>query len=85
MNIRVKYHNDKYDIVRGFLLDVLLEQNRVKSFYRPSENRWVTVGVDRIRSRAGTGYNGEQRRASDNVLSPSNLFMPPQESAMIFV
>ncbi len=76
MNIRVKYHNGSYDIVRGFVLDILLQNDKVQSFYRYSESRWVTVGVDKIRSQSNPDYQGERRRSSDLASGQSTVFTP---------
>lgn len=49
MIIKVKYHNNRFDLVKGEILDQFLEKGKVKQFYRYSEDRWVTVGRDPIR------------------------------------
>jgi len=61
MHIRVVYYNDKYDYVTDLKFQELLGLKQVKRFYRPSEKRWVTVGIDRIRGMGGT-YSGLDRR-----------------------
>jgi hypothetical protein len=34
---------------------------QIKQFYRPSEGRWVDIGLDRVR-RSGGHYAGPERR-----------------------
>jgi hypothetical protein len=62
MLIQVLYDDNKYDYVKGFQLDRLLEVNKVQKFKRSSG--WVTVGVDPIRWRKSPSYDGLERRAS---------------------
>ena len=57
----VRYMNGVSDVVDQKLLDELLARNEVAQFYRPSESRWVTLGVDAIRG-AGGRYVGPDRR-----------------------
>jgi hypothetical protein len=61
MYIRIKYHDGTYDYVPGRILDKLIVSKKVKQFYRYSEQRWVTVGVDRIRG-MGSIHSGPERR-----------------------
>ncbi len=50
------------DIVNQEMLDSLLRRDAIQQFFRPSESRWVIVGVDPIRG-AGGEYAGPERRA----------------------
>jgi len=59
MLIKVMYKNNKYGMVKPFLLDELIASGKITKFLR-SEG-WVTVGVDRIRG-DGDCYNGDERR-----------------------
>jgi hypothetical protein len=52
---------DTYDIVSDTMLDDLIEDGAIAQFYRPSESRWVTVGVDAVRG-PGSLYTGPERR-----------------------
>jgi len=61
MVIRIQYNNDKYDYVPGRVLNEQITRKNIKQFYRPSEKRWVTIGVDRIRGMGGT-FEGSERR-----------------------
>ena len=57
----IRYANGVSDVVNQKLLDDLIEGNALKEFYRPSESRWVTLGVDQVRG-AGGRYVGPDRR-----------------------
>ena len=59
--LRVQYESDSYDYVGARIFEVLLEHQRIKRFYRPSERRWVNVHNDAIRGFGGT-YSGPDRR-----------------------
>lgn len=61
MLIQVLYDDNRYDYVKGYQLDMLLEGNKIQKFKRSSG--WVTVGVDPIRWRKNLNYNGIERRA----------------------
>lgn len=60
MLIRVMYSDGRFDMVKPSTLDNLLEQQKVTSFKRTSG--WAVVGRDAIRSTAGSGYRGIERR-----------------------
>ncbi len=64
MTVHVQYKNDKYDYVSSQVLDDLITQSEIRQFYRPSEKRWVSVGVDVVRGAAGSPYAGPERRRS---------------------
>ena len=57
----VRYANGTSDVVGQKMLDDLLAENRVAQFYRPSESRWITLGIDAIRGHGGR-YVGLERR-----------------------
>lgn len=61
MLVQVHWTNNRYDYVKDFMLDSLIESGVVARFLRSSG--WVMVGVDPIRS--GTPdhcYQGMERR-----------------------
>ncbi len=61
MLIQVAYHDNRYDYLKDFQLDRMLELNQVAGFRRRSG--WVRVGVDPIRKgRRGFSYYGPERR-----------------------
>jgi hypothetical protein len=64
MVLRVQYYNDKFDYVNDFALGRLITTNEIKKFFRPSEERWITVGIDTVRG-AGGNYTGPDRRRNN--------------------
>jgi len=60
MLIRVKYHNDKFDYIKPWLLDRLIKANRIQAFCR--RPGWVVVGMDKIRGVDAENYQGPERR-----------------------
>jgi len=59
--LRVKYVDNSYDYIVSTLLGRLIQEHKIKRFYRYSEEKWITVGVDPIRGRGGV-YTGPDRR-----------------------
>ena len=57
----VKFANGVSDVVDQKMLNELIARDAVAQFYRPSESRWVTLGVDVIRGTGGR-YMGPDRR-----------------------
>jgi hypothetical protein len=63
MHLRVIYSDDRYDIVPDSVFESLIRCHRIKKFYRYSELRWVTVGIDPVRGeRRKSVYDGTERR-----------------------
>ena len=62
MLIQVAYPNDRYDYVKGSLLDKLIDERRVLKFHRSTG--WVTVGVDPIRNNKNVVNFYPERRAA---------------------
>ena len=56
-----------YDYVSQIMFNELLSSNEVRQFYRHSEERWVTLGVDPLRGMGGT-YEGPERREHRSTL-----------------
>jgi hypothetical protein len=77
MTIKVQYQNSVYDIVLADTLQRLLDNGKIKKFYRYSEKRWITIGVDPVRNPIGKGanvlapYSGPDRRAPQIFDGPS--------------
>jgi hypothetical protein len=67
-HIAIKYKSDTEDIVSSFMLDELITSGRIKQFYRPSEEKWVTPGVDRIRKAGDAQRSPERRRPICNAI-----------------
>jgi hypothetical protein len=60
-HIEVKYQNGTHAFVDDYLLDALITSRQIQQFYRPSEKRWIRIGVDLIREKTA-GYSGKERR-----------------------
>lgn len=68
MTVRILYNDNTYDMVSAFALQRLIENGKLKMFYRYSEKRWVTPGIDTVRRREwAAGYKGPERRISDLI------------------
>ena len=78
--IRVVYHDNRHDMISVFILQLGIECRKIKMFYRNSEMRWVTVGVDPVRKAREVHYHGHERRKahmpalSETAPFPSILF-----------
>jgi hypothetical protein len=70
--IAIKYKSNTEDIVSSFMLDALITSYQIKQFYRPSEERWVTLGVDPVRQAETTHRDPERRRpiCNDIIADP---------------
>jgi hypothetical protein len=69
MLVQVNWTNNRYDYVKDFMLDSLIEAGVVARFLRSSG--WVTVGVDPIRTNTTPQkYDGNERRALQQVAPP---------------
>lgn len=63
MLIRVKYPDGRYDMVKDFRLDYLIENKTIQSFER--SNGWVVLGVDPVRKPGQRRhYDAPERRRS---------------------
>lgn len=72
MLIHVVFADNRYDYVKDFILDELIEAQKVARFRRSSG--WVTIGKDPIRDRTNKlPFNGIERRSSVVSLYPFNL------------
>jgi hypothetical protein len=61
--IRVVYEDDSLDMIPSHILQIGIECKKIKMFYRESEKRWITVGVDPVREVHSCDYqNGPERR-----------------------
>jgi hypothetical protein len=60
MLIRVKYVDDRFDMVRPEILDRLLEAGKVREFQR--REGWVMPGVGNVRCMNRIDYYGTERR-----------------------
>jgi len=63
MSIRIVYNDNSVDTVPFYMLQLGIECNRIKMFYRESEKRWVNVESDPVRALQANGfYQGPERR-----------------------
>jgi len=60
--IRVQYTDGSFDYVSDRMLNKLLATRAIKQFYRYSEQRWIIVGVDRLRAMGQPYRIGDRRR-----------------------
>lgn len=60
MLIRVKYVDDRFDMVRPEILDRLLKAGKVREFER--QDGWVMPDTDNLRSSNKNYYSGPERR-----------------------
>jgi hypothetical protein len=61
MLIQIEYYDNKFDFVKNYQLDSLLEKQKVHRFKRSSG--WVTVGIDPIRTRKNVlNFDDPERR-----------------------
>jgi hypothetical protein len=69
MTMRVVYHDNTHDMISAYTLDPLIESKKIKMFYRPSEDRWITVGVDSVRKNTQElgHYDGSERRLANLI------------------
>jgi hypothetical protein len=66
MLVQVNWTNNRYDYVKDFMLDSLIEAGVVARFLRSSG--WVTIGVDPIRAKSNQyEYNGSERRTLQHL------------------
>ncbi|MEW5800943.1 MAG: GSU3473 family protein [bacterium] len=68
MLIRVRFSDDRYNMVKPWILDKLIEDQCLKAFLR--RDGWVFPGKDKIRGMGGGCYQGRERRKKEtpNVL-----------------
>jgi len=62
MVLDIQYQNNKFDYINCEILDQLIRKRRIKRFYRPSEDKWVVIGIDPIRGNGGDHAGQERRR-----------------------
>ncbi len=72
MLVQVIFPDKRYDYVKDFMLDDLIESRKISKFRR--RDGWVTLGLDPIRERKRSiSYDGIERRASMASLYPINI------------
>jgi hypothetical protein len=64
MLIQVTYTDDRFDYVKDFMLDSLIESGTIARFRRSTG--WVDVSSEAIRkSKPGGSYSGVERRSAE--------------------
>lgn len=63
MLIQVGYDDGKYDYVKDFMLDKMIELGAIASFKRSTG--WVRIGIDPVRQRRSDNYGGIERRTAN--------------------
>jgi len=72
MLLQVIYTDNHYDYVKDFMLDDLIESQKIAKFRRSTG--WVTIGVDQIRARNNKRtYDGIERRSAITSLYPIEI------------
>ena len=67
-HIEVEYQDDTHAFVDDHGLEDLVRLGQIKKFHRPSERRWVTIGIDAVRSGRKSSYTGCERRRTGGYL-----------------
>jgi len=69
MTMQVVYNDNTRGMISAYTLDPLIESHKIKMFYRPSEDRWITVEADSVRknTRELCPYDGYERRLANLI------------------
>ena len=62
-HIEVEYLDGRHGFIDSYLLESLIDSKQIKRFFRPSEKRWVTIGIGPVRSWKGNYWGLERRRS----------------------
>ena len=60
-HIEVEYQDETHAFVDDYALEDLIRLRLIKKFYRPSERKWVAIGIDALRS-GKSSYTGCEKR-----------------------
>jgi len=63
MIIRVQYRNDVYDLISDITLQRLIDDGKIRRFYRYSEMKWAVIGIDPVRSKIQAPFAGSEKRS----------------------
>jgi hypothetical protein len=63
-HIEVQYRDETHAFVDDYLLDSLIRSGKITHFYRPSEGRWIQIGVDPTRKGTSAPPGRERRRTA---------------------
>jgi len=67
-HIEVQYQDGTHAFVDDHFLDSLINLGRITHFYRPSERRWIQIGVGPTRKEEGP-LPGKERRRNGHLLA----------------
>ena len=78
MTMQVAYNDNTHDMISAYAADALIESKKIKMFYRPSGERWITVGEDSVRKNARQlgHYNGHEQRLANVVAAQLDKSLP---------
>jgi tetratricopeptide (TPR) repeat protein len=62
--VQVRYRNSQEGFVDDVTLNELILSHKIKHFYRPSQEKWIDIETDSVRTRQSQ-YDGPERRAPD--------------------
>ena len=81
-HIEVEYQGGSHPFVDDHSLEGLIKSNQIKQFFRPSEKRWITIGIDAVRSWKDN-YCGRERRRTGRTeeMIPSWLWREHEDCA----
>ena len=60
-HIEVEYPDGRHAFIDDYLLQGLINSKKIIRFFRPSEKRWINIGMGPVRSWKGN-YCGMERR-----------------------
>ncbi len=61
-HIEVEYEDGRHMFIDDYLLEGLIKSKQIKQFFRPSQKRWIAIGIGPIRSWKGNYWGMERRR-----------------------
>lgn len=65
-HIEVEYQDGRHAFIDDYLLEGLIKSNQIKQFFRPSEKRWITLGIGPVGSWKGN-YCGMERGRTGRI------------------
>jgi len=69
MTIRVIYNDGTCDMISAIMLEQCIRRDKIRRFYRCSEEKWIDIGVDPIRTSVAEeqDYDGAERRLAEMI------------------
>jgi hypothetical protein len=74
-HIEVEFQDGSHAFIDDFLLSDLINSKMIRRFYRPSERRWIYIGINPIRMGQSEHRGIERRRAGhfDSMIPIQNI------------